>query len=157
MRTTPLVSAALFVFGAAGCSSKSSSHTNQAPPRDAGADGNAGSAGSAGAAGSGGTTGGTAGDAGSGGTGGCQAGEMQCAGDVPQTCDENGSWQNGVPCAAPTPVCSGGTCAAFRVRGGIKALGVRPPPGTIRLRDEALEQTGRLCSGSICASGGIAR
>jgi hypothetical protein len=168
MRKTPLVSAALLVLlagsgigliGAAGCSSTSSSRTNPTPKSDAGPDGAAGSVGSGGAAGSGGSGGsaGSSGSAGSGGTGGCQAGESQCAGDVPQTCDENGRWVNGTPCAPPTPVCSGGTCAAFRLRGGIESLGVRPPPATIRLRDDKIENTARLCNGTMCVSGGIPR
>jgi hypothetical protein len=165
MRKTPLVSAALLVLlassgigliGATGCSSTSSSRTNPTPKSDAGPDGAAGSVGSGGAAGSGGS-GGSAGSAGSGGTGGCQAGEAQCAGDVPQTCDENGRWVNGAPCAPPTPACSGGTCAAFRLRGGIEPLGVRAPPGTIRLRDDKIENTARLCNGTMCVSGGIPR
>jgi hypothetical protein len=163
MHTRLLVLAAL--IGAVGCSSTSSSRTNPAPKSDAGPGGAAGSVGSGGAAGSGGSGGnaggsgsaGSSGTGGTGGTGGCQAGESQCAGDVPQTCDENGGWVNGTPCAPPTPVCSGGTCAAFRVRGGIGPLGVRPAPGTIRLRNDRLENTARLCSGSTCVSGGIPR
>jgi hypothetical protein len=160
MHTRLLVFAAL--IGAVGCSSTSSTRTNPTPKSDAGLGGAAGSVGSGGAAGSGGSGGsaggsGSAGSSGTGGTGGCQAGESQCAGDVPQTCDENGLWVNGTPCAPPTPVCSGGTCAAFRLRGGIGPLGVRPAPGTIRLRDDKLENTARLCSGSTCVSGGISR
>jgi hypothetical protein len=170
MRKTPLLTSALFVLyaggsslaGALACSSTSTSRTNPSPNQDAGPDGRAGSLGSGGASGAGGAAGagGTAGGAGSsgtGGTGGCLAGEGQCAGDVPQTCDENGRWVNETPCAPPTPVCSGGTCAAFRLRGGIGPLGVRPAPGAIRLKNDTLESSARLCNGSMCVSGGIPR
>jgi hypothetical protein len=131
-------------------------------PNDAGS-GAAGGAGGAGSGGVGGGTGGSSGTAGSagtggtGGTGGCSAGERRCQGDLPQTCDQNGQWLDGTRCASPTPTCSGGICAPFRLSGGINPLGVRPAAGAMRLKDDALEQTPRLCNTQLCVSGGITR
>jgi len=94
----------------------------------------------------------TSGDAGV-----CALGEKRCDGNVPQTCGETGKWQNGSACTDPTPACSGGICAPFRLRGRLSALGVGPAPGSVRLKDDALEHTARLCGGSVCLSGGIIR
>lgn len=48
-----------------------------------------------------------------GGQGGvCKPESKQCAGNVPQTCDEEGQWQSGAACSAPAEVCSAGACVA---------------------------------------------
>ncbi len=48
------------------------------------------------------------------GTGGsaiqCVPGQKQCAGNLPQSCDGNGHWQDGAVCAAETPQCVAGVC-----------------------------------------------
>ena len=40
----------------------------------------------------------------------CVPGAKQCAGNLPQTCDNNGQWMNEPPCPSGRPLCSGGTC-----------------------------------------------
>ncbi|HMJ13457.1 MAG TPA: hypothetical protein VK524_18690 [Polyangiaceae bacterium] len=88
--------------------------------------------------------------------GACESGDKRCAGNVPQTC-AGGEWQSSGACVDPTPVCSAGTCAPFRLQGSIGSLGVRVPSGAVRLKHEALELTARLCNPSICVTGGITR
>jgi hypothetical protein len=151
-----LIAAAFAWLGAVACSSSATNSTSSVP-NDAGSGAAGGAGGSAGSGGVGGGTGGSSGSAGTGGAGGCSAGERRCQGDLPQSCDQNGQWLDGTRCTPPTPTCSAGICAPFRVRGGINPLGVRPAANAIRLNDEALEHTPRLCNTQLCVSGGITR
>ena len=68
---------------------------------------------SSGSSGSGSGTGGNASTTSSG-TGGssieCVPMAKQCAGNLPQICDDEGHWQNGMACAADVPLCVAGIC-----------------------------------------------
>ncbi len=50
----------------------------------------------------------------------CTPGDKQCAGDVPQTCDNTGAWQGSTACSGSTPTCCNGECklAATAIQAG---------------------------------------
>jgi len=41
----------------------------------------------------------------------CNSADKRCMGNMPQTCDANGQWQNDAACSAQMPVCVAGKCA----------------------------------------------
>jgi hypothetical protein len=76
---------------------------------------------------------------------------------VPRTCDSNGAWHDEAACSGIAPICNAGSCVSFRLRGGIGTLAAGPTAaGSLRLRDNGLEQGKRTCGGSLCVTGGIA-
>jgi hypothetical protein len=74
------------------------------------------------------STGGTTATGGSTSTGGtgsgpCTPGAQQCSGNVPQTCDANGTWQSGTACQF---VCSAGACTGTCTPGAKQCNGQTP-------------------------------
>lgn len=88
----------------------------------------------------------------------CRDGEKRCSGDTPQTCDENGDWQDGEACRGTSPVCTGaGVCASYRlVNAGIDSLGARPPEKKIVIKRQTLASSARVCAkAGVCVTGAI--
>jgi hypothetical protein len=88
----------------------------------------------------------------------CREGEKRCAGNTPQTCDEDGEWQDGKACSGKNETCTGaGVCAPFRlVNAGIDSLGLRPPEKKIVIKQQTLASSPRLCAKSgVCITGAI--
>lgn len=73
----------------------------------------------------------------------CRPGAKDCVGSIPRTCDPSGRWYDEQPCSGLTPVCNAGICAAFKLRGGIGAVG--------------FDHGTRACGATFCVTGGIVR
>ncbi len=86
----------------------------------------------------------------------CAPGSKQCDAQTPQTCDATGQWQSGTACGGQTPICAAGACGSTVLRGTLGTLGPHPASAaSVRLRDDGLERGPRLCTTTICVTGGI--
>ena len=88
--------------------------------------------------------------------GSCIEGAGRCAGNLTQVCS-GGAWQDQAACTGTSPVCSNGTCGAFRVTGGIRSVGpLDSSDAGIRLVSGGFELGARACDPSgLCVMGGI--
>jgi len=60
----------------------------------------------------------------------CEAGQIQCSGDTPQTCGDNGLWVSGTACGGSEPDCVNGTCSQC-VPGKMRCTGKVPDGGEV--------------------------
>ena len=89
----------------------------------------------------------------------CEAGRIQCSGDTPQTCADNGRWVSGTACGGSDPTCVDGTCHC--VPGTTRCEGEVPDggeAGDVGDGVKTCESTGTWskpwpCATDLCAEG----
>jgi hypothetical protein len=103
--------------------------------------------------------GGASASGGAGTDGACEAGSRRCAGDTPQTCQSDGSWQAEAPCKADQACSGAGVCAAFRlVQAGINTFAEQPAPAEgapLVLKEQTLMAAPRACATNLCITGDL--
>jgi hypothetical protein len=78
----------------------------------------------------------------------CTAGDTQCQGNIPQTCDANGQWQDGTACPAQ---CTNGMCESACAQNDKRCMG-----DTLQVCDaHGMWQTSKTCP-FVCSAGACA-